>query len=226
MATDLQNTANRANALLSTGPRTTAGKTRSSLNALKHGCTAQTVILPGEDAMHFFKFHQSYIKDLAPQGALEESLVQELAQTQWAITRIRAHETSLFALGHEKYAEEFKSCADPVIQAAFAGAMAFKNEGDTIKNLGLYLQRNNRTFHTTLKVLREIQATRQAKTDLDLQQALLCAFHQDEKIPFEPSEFGFHCSAQDLEPFLRRSASSMRRPKPLDTPPIQQTNAA
>ena len=42
--------ANRANAALSTGPKTEAGKTRSRANALKHGLTAQVVALDGVPA--------------------------------------------------------------------------------------------------------------------------------------------------------------------------------
>ena len=42
--------ANRRNAQKSTGPRTTEGKDRVRLNALKHGLTASTAVLPGEDA--------------------------------------------------------------------------------------------------------------------------------------------------------------------------------
>ena len=41
--------ANRRNCLKSTGPRTSAGKDRSRLNAVKHGARAETLVLPGED---------------------------------------------------------------------------------------------------------------------------------------------------------------------------------
>ena len=40
---------NRANSQHSTGPRTEAGKRRSSLNALRHGLTAASAVLPSED---------------------------------------------------------------------------------------------------------------------------------------------------------------------------------
>ncbi len=42
-------TINRQNAQHSTGPRTEAGKRRSSLNALQHGLTATSAVLPSED---------------------------------------------------------------------------------------------------------------------------------------------------------------------------------
>ena len=49
MSSTAQAIANIENAQRSTGPRTEAGKAASSHNALKHGLTAQTVLLPGED---------------------------------------------------------------------------------------------------------------------------------------------------------------------------------
>jgi hypothetical protein len=223
MATPKQIAANRANSLKSTGPRTEAGKSRSSLNALKHGCTAQTMIFPGEDATHFNNFHQSYIADLAPKGALEFSLVQELAQTQWSIARTRAHEASLFALGHENHAEEFQTGGDQIIQAAFAGAIVFKGESNSIKNIGLYLQRSSRMFLSTLKVLREIQAARKAGEQAELQQAVhISSLHRQLEIPFVPTEFGFLCSTEEMAPLLRRETflHSLRQPQ------IRVTNAA
>jgi hypothetical protein len=223
MATAKQIEANRANALKSTGPRTQAGKSRSSLNALKHGCTAQTMIFPGEDGTHFHNFHQSYIEDFAPQGALEYSLVQELAHTQWSIARTRAHEASLFALGHESHAEEFKTSGDQVIQAAFAGAIVFKGEIESLKTISLYLQRSNRMFHTTLKALREIQAGRQAKEQAEFKEAVhVAVLHQQLEIPFVPSEFGFLCSTGEIAPFVRRETflHTSRKPE------ITVTNAA
>jgi hypothetical protein len=41
---------NRRNAQKSTEPRTPEGKNRSRFNALKHGMTAKTLVLPDEDA--------------------------------------------------------------------------------------------------------------------------------------------------------------------------------
>jgi hypothetical protein len=42
--------ANRRNALRSTGPKTNEGQRRASQNAVRHGVTAETVIVPLEDA--------------------------------------------------------------------------------------------------------------------------------------------------------------------------------
>src|SRR5438093_658802 len=45
--------ANRRNGALSQGPRTADGKRQSAMNALKHGLTARTPVLPGEDPKEY-----------------------------------------------------------------------------------------------------------------------------------------------------------------------------
>ena len=61
MSTQSQITANIANSQHSTGPRTEAGKAVSSQNALKHGLTAQTVLLPGEDEAAYRKMCEGFL---------------------------------------------------------------------------------------------------------------------------------------------------------------------
>ena len=68
--------ANRRNAQKSTGPRTVEGKDRSRYNAVKHGMTAKTPVLPGEDEGAFQKRVDSWKDDLRPRGAVEDFLVQ------------------------------------------------------------------------------------------------------------------------------------------------------
>jgi hypothetical protein len=45
--------ANRRTALGSTGPKTEQGKQRASQNGVRHGLTAETVIVPLEDAEEY-----------------------------------------------------------------------------------------------------------------------------------------------------------------------------
>ena len=49
MATAKQASANRLNAAKSTGPRTKSGKALSSRNALKHGLSAEQVVMLAEE---------------------------------------------------------------------------------------------------------------------------------------------------------------------------------
>src|SRR6266849_1379428 len=72
--------ANRRNAGRSTGPRTAAGKKRSRWNALRHGLTAKTTLLPGlERPKEFRRLLRGYIKTFKPKGTVQKSLVQKLA---------------------------------------------------------------------------------------------------------------------------------------------------
>ena len=64
--------ANRANSLLSTGPRTEDGKRKSSLNAVKTGLTGVTVLLYDDDAAEYQRHIAAYQSEFQPVG-LEES---------------------------------------------------------------------------------------------------------------------------------------------------------
>jgi len=55
--------ANRRNSLNSTGPKTDLGKQRASQNAVRHGLTAETVIVPLEDADDYRAFEQAVTAD-------------------------------------------------------------------------------------------------------------------------------------------------------------------
>src|SRR6516162_11397860 len=109
---------NRRNAARSTGPVTPEGKRRSSLNALRHGLTGQTVVLPEDDLAAYQKHCAQFHAELKPQGLLESKAVQTVADTYWRLDRIRAMENNLFALAvHES---PVSLASDPIIDCALA----------------------------------------------------------------------------------------------------------
>lgn len=89
--------ANRLNAERSTGPRTPDGKERVASNALKHGLTGKRVVLPNEDPEEFDAFRSALWVELAPQGALEEVLADEIVADAWRLRRIPILEATVHA---------------------------------------------------------------------------------------------------------------------------------
>src|ERR1700690_2463277 len=82
------NIRNRANAQHSTGPRSESGKQRSALNALTHGLTARTAVLPSEDPAAYEQHHRQFHDEYRPGTPTETQLVHELADTSWRMNRI------------------------------------------------------------------------------------------------------------------------------------------
>ncbi len=79
MTSRAQIEANRRNAQASTGPRSEAGKSRSAMNALKHGITAEKATLPAEDRAAHQRLREDLFARLVPVGELETRLVDRLA---------------------------------------------------------------------------------------------------------------------------------------------------
>jgi len=95
MASEAQISANRRNAVQSTGPKTAAGKAVASRNAQRHGLTAQPVILFDEQARDFTQFHDGLRAALDPADAAEEELVERIVICAWRLRRAWRAETSI-----------------------------------------------------------------------------------------------------------------------------------
>src|SRR2546423_1482567 len=110
MSTQAQIAANQANAQLSTGPRTTDGKARSSHNALKHALTSTSPVLPTEDPPPFQEFQVDIHQHLNPESSLQTTLAQQIIPTAWQLKRISESESR--TLSNEKQRLENEQLQD------------------------------------------------------------------------------------------------------------------
>ena len=90
MATEAQIKANQENAKKSTGPATSEGKQRSSMNAMVHGIFSKIPLLPGENQEQFKLLEDEIIKAYQPTDAMEYHIVQRIYLT--CIRQIRLRE--------------------------------------------------------------------------------------------------------------------------------------
>ena len=90
--------ANRRNAAdHATGPRTLSGKARARLNAVTHGLTAETLILPGEDPREFQRLLDDWTAQLEPANPFEHDLVRQVATLSWRLDRADRVQDALIA---------------------------------------------------------------------------------------------------------------------------------
>jgi len=169
--------ANRANALRSTGPRTESGKQRSSLNALRHGLTAQTAVLPTEDPDAYQRHIQQFLDEYAPATPTETQLLREIADTAWRLNRIPFLEAELLS-------------QNPSPQTLIP----------QLATLGLHGSRLSRQFQKAVDRLRDIQEDRHRLERRQLNEAAeLFIRHQRQGLPWEPEQSGFVFSKEQIE---------------------------
>ena len=96
MATLKQFEANRRNAQKTTGPKTPEGKAAVSMNALRHGLRARSVVLPGENREEFTQLCDDLEVEWHPQSRTEQFYVEQMAVSQWKLIRMEVGEVNLF----------------------------------------------------------------------------------------------------------------------------------
>ena len=164
--------ANRRNAQLSTGPRTSAGRARSSMNALRHGITGQVSIMTTEDRAAHDKFVQDLIDRLRPEDPLELQFASVIAEDFWRLQRIRAVENDMLALGNFSDAVDI-DVDHPEVHASLTRAQTFLDKSKDFERLTLYEQRINRAIEKNRKQLNELQTERKRLRQEALDEACL-----------------------------------------------------
>ena len=89
MATDAQINANRRNAQRSTGPKSEAGKKRSSMNATKHGMTSKHLnVMAGDDPVYYQSRIDAFMNDFPNMDSLEVSVCKRLVHVDHILDRV------------------------------------------------------------------------------------------------------------------------------------------
>lgn len=86
--------ANRANAKKGAGPRSAAGKLKSSKNALIHGLLSSDMLVADEDSTQYDALLDSLVSDLVPAGANAHMLVEKIAIALWKMKRLNGAEAA------------------------------------------------------------------------------------------------------------------------------------
>jgi hypothetical protein len=215
MLSEKQLAANRANAQLSTGPRTEEGKRRSSLNARRHNLTGQVTAMTEEDRIAHNAFSEALIQSMAPEGALELQLAQRIATDSWRLNRSSAIEDNIFALGFTDHGSAI-DVEHPELHAALTAARTFTREAKSIELLTLYEQRINRSLQKNLALLQQLQATRKAE-----HKTKLAEFNKMQALPEQPAKNGFVFS----NPQLPGAINPERHPDPDQNTPSTAASA-
>ncbi len=163
MLTDAQLASNRANAQLSTGPKTEEGKARFSQNATRHGLYSTKLLLPHEDAQTLATLRRSYEHRLRPTDELEQSCVEEMVASTWKQQRLAAYETSLQQAAAERLFHRDKRAwakLDPDMQAA----LAWQSLADT-PSYALLLRQQASLARQHDRALKRLQLLRSGKLD-------------------------------------------------------------
>ena len=213
MASAAQIAANQANAQLSTGPRTEAGKAAVAHNRLTHGLASPgCTILPGEDAAAFHALQTAYKDEYRPVSPTELFLVDELSHAQWKLLRVARMEASLLS-----------STDDPLIET-------FRNlpTTDALLKLSRYentIRRNWFRAHAELRTLRRdasrddaAQAKRrQAEAAERVTQILEEALGDPAPLP-PPDDSKPVCESKPMPAHLQRELAAHQRRDPLFDP--------
>ncbi len=200
--------ANRANAQLSTGPSTSEGRAKSSLNAVKTGLTGRTVLLHSDDVAEYQRYLTAYEQELRPVGQQESDLVQSIVDTMWRLRRIPGLELAIFATGRLEFADAFND-HDPSLRSGMIELQTFLKYEKQLRNLQLQDARLARRREKEMAELRQLQQARKSEEERKRIAALDAAARQyliakKNNAAFTPAANGFEFSTAEIERYLER----------------------
>jgi hypothetical protein len=151
----------RANAQKSTGPRTPAGRQRSSMNAFKHGLTGSRLILQPDEMEAYNRLSDALISELKPMTELERQAVQKIIDTHFRLNRLAGVENNVFNFGLIDNTTD--SPEDDRIEIMIAQTRAWIERSGSFDVLGRYEARLTRQVLQFTHELERLQADRERR---------------------------------------------------------------
>jgi hypothetical protein len=185
-----------------TGPKTEEGKQRSSVNAYKHGLTGQIRILNAEEKLLYDEHCQSYFELYKPVGHPERVLVENIADDYWRALRGRAFESTRLRLTMDGELDG----STPIL----VPSNVWIHNEKALSNLGLYIQRIERSIKNNTQALEAMQhqrkeSQRQAEEEVKLLARAACAQGRTyDPAPDFPPERGFVFSTAQVAELVSR----------------------
>jgi hypothetical protein len=96
MSTLRQIEANRRNSEKSTGPTSVTGKAASSMNALKTGIHAKSLVLPSEKVADLEQLIDEYYQHHRPASPEARAFLDDLIRCEWTLRRLDAAESQMW----------------------------------------------------------------------------------------------------------------------------------
>ena len=166
MSSERQIEANRLNAQKSTGPSTPEGRAAVSLNSLKYGLYAETLILPGEDPAAFEALLDRFDAEHQPATPTEEAFVSQIAMATWRRARIQRMEVAYYKTEHKAligYNKSYGELDDTGRLARIAERDACASK--LLDSFSRQEARLDRAIKSAVHELRRCRADRQAVVD-------------------------------------------------------------
>jgi len=194
MSSNAQIEANRQNSQASTGATTPAGQKKSSMNALRHGFTGQSVLVSAEEKSAYENHSIAYIEQYQPKTHEESDLIQQFADHRWTLQQISVQQMNVLTMLNMSNAHHMKIGSD-FETLNKASAQFYKQIG----TLGIYEQRRRRAAQETITQFNELKAARE-KAFAEAVTVYRALKLKDK--PYNPSEFGFVYSSTEIETFI------------------------
>ncbi|MEZ5355294.1 MAG: hypothetical protein R2762_21885 [Bryobacteraceae bacterium] len=210
------------NGAKSPGPSTPNAKNKIACNALKHGLTAKTVLLPGENPDLLRTLADSYLAIHQPADDAEFLLVEEMVAAKWKLRRSWSTENSLLQdeMGSQssKIAAEFE---DP--KADLIHAKAFRELADTSKSLALVYRQQARYAREHDRALDQLRFTQTLRKEREADAATIdpsTRAVENGHTPMNPPQCAGNNSNQTNGEEIE-SRKTQNNPKPSDIyPPV------
>jgi hypothetical protein len=199
MSTQAQIEAKRQNAQHSKGATSEEGRKKSSLNAITHGFTGQKVFVTAEQKVAYEAHCAQYQKQYKPKTHEETDLMQQYADQHWTLHQISIQEMNVITFMNATTEQHIEAGSDvDTLNKALAPYY------QQLKTISIYESRRRRAATATLARFQELV---EAREEALKEAALVAIVLKTQDKPFQPEEFGFVCSKQEIEEFLDRQAA-------------------